>query len=497
MEENSNKMGKGKIGIIIAIVLVLAAGVAAYATGMIGGGSGVGGDKGKVLSSIAGVIDESYDFSEAALPGVGFKEIGKKMLDGNINIEMDAKLKSDEMETMGMPSVSYDFNLYSNSKDKRAEFGIGVNLADVVDLGGTVSIIDKEAYLSLPFASDKSFKVNLETLGADIAANEMFIQSGGNGDEVKNISIDLFSKPSSINEYIADYKTKAKVEIDEFVETLQVDKAAEELVVEGYEGERALTTYDVVIDGNATKKLMDKTADYISETIIEKMDSYGFPVEEIFEDQVAELESEIENLESMNLKVVLDDKGKLVHVENTVAADSEGVAMISMSFLGKEYTLDKMLFKVIDEYGEESIYESNTTRADGITKIVQSTESIDTEELMATVEYNSNDMSIKMSTNSYDMYGDEINMNYDIKLTDIVKGKSVNMEIVDMTIESLDMNMSMSGNYKLGTESNTVKAPDSSIEVLKLSASEVEELMLELQGNVMQSLGPLMMMSGF
>ncbi len=64
MEENSNKMGKGKIGIIIAIVLVLAAGVAAYATGMIGGGSGVGGDKGKVLSSIAGVIDESYDFSE-------------------------------------------------------------------------------------------------------------------------------------------------------------------------------------------------------------------------------------------------------------------------------------------------------------------------------------------------------------------------------------------------------------------------------------------------
>ena len=286
-------------------------------------------------------------------------------------------------------------------------------------------------------------------------------------------------------------------EIDEFVETLQVNKAAEELVVEGYEGERALTTYDVVIDGNATKKLMDKTTDYISETIIEKMDSYGFPVEEIFEDQVAELESEIENLESMNLKVVLDDKGKLVHVENTVAADSEGVAMISMSFLGKEYTLDKMLFKVIDEYGEESIYESNTTRADGITKIVQSTKSIDTEELMATVEYNSNDMSIKMSTNSYDMYGDEINMNYDIKLTDIVKGKSVNMEIVDMTIESLDMNMSMSGNYKLGTESKTVKAPDSSIEVLKLSASEVEELMLELQGNVMQSLGPLMMMSGF
>lgn len=497
MEENSNKMGKGKIGIIIAVVLVLAAGVVAYATGMIGGGSSIGGDKGKVLSSIAGVIDESYDFSEAALPGVGFKEIGKKMLDGNVNIEMNAKLKSEEMEAMGMPGVSYDFNLYSNSKDKRAEFGVGVNLADMVDLGGTISLIDKDAYLNLPFASDKSFKVNLANLGTDLAANEMFIQSGGLADEVKDISIDLFSKPSSINEYIDDYKTKAKVEIDEFVETLQVNKAAEELVVEGYEGEKVLTTYDVVIDGNATKKLMDKTTDYISETIVEKMASYGFPVDEIFEDQVAELESEIEKLDSINLKVVLDDSGKLVHIENVVAADKEDGIAISISFLGKEFTVDKMLFKVVDEYDDEYIYESITTRADGITKIVQSTESEYDDELMATVEYDSNDMSVKMNTNSYNAYGDEVKMIYDVKLTDIVKGKSVNMEIVDMTIESYNMNMSMSGNYKLGTESKIVNAPESSIEVLKLSASEVEELMLELQGNVMQSLGPLMMMSGF
>ena len=482
------KKFKGMIDkkIIATIVAVLVLGIGAYAFSQKGGGISSN-PKSKILNGVMGITDEYIKTLNDFTPEIGVEELYKKY-EKDTTYTMDMDLNTEHFKMMGMDKVGFKLLTKSNPKEKQMQADMGVKVGNII--GADISIIGAgdEYFVNIPSIYSKAFKVNGKTIGEDLnnsVFKEMSPEFATEIEKYKDLQFDPYAIAYTREDIKKEYLAYVKEELSAFEKNLNVEKVdtdakiLEKMKELGSE-KSEMEQFNLKVKSEYLKPLLIKSLEYSNFRQIKAIKAENLKQEysKFFE----EAKKDIENQsfpEEVGMTVVMEK-------EKIVAFNFKGEENqdITIYLLGNKNTTDKVVINTITDKEYTLISQLKTAEDKNELSINMD------EEFALIMTYMPKDMSM---TGKLDTNGNNI-MTIDGKYENVTKGSSFDFVLDKLEIKDTAQSIVLNGKLKYDSAKPSIEKPADSVEILKVTKEEFEQISQEVMTNVQTNYSPLIML---
>lgn len=469
--EKSPKKDNKKLLMIIAALIVIGAMIAAIGF--------LSNPKVKIAKALADVPTEFTNTLNDFAPEIAFGDIINTSYETGIS-DVQSKLTITGANLNGGKPITIDFITKNNPKAKKSAMNFNFDLGGVNFSTDMIAIGD-EFYFNAPSLYSKPLKLNLKTLGQDLASSPAKADLENTGADVdENLSVDFYATPNSNKEFEYGFKKYAKAEIDTLTKNMKVEKVK---VADTYSSDlttlgmtaKEVTAYELTIKASDIKALLNKIVDYNAKVQQDKFDS-------LYDSFKSETDSQKEQINSMDLPetvtstVLIEDKKLIGVIFNNEEENSD----IKIYLAGKLNTTDKIAIIATDE---------NEQSANVIE--MQNTKDLKTINILSNEHAAADALKNVKPVNEITNTGDVITIknvknskSYDINLSEIKTGKAfrAKFEQIPVEVDGYKL-MDFSGEIFVGIESPEITAPENPQDLLKMDEKSYEKFKTELVDN--------------
>lgn len=483
------KKFKGMIDkkIIAIIIAVLVIGIGAYVFSQ-KGGLGAVSPKLKILNGIMGITDEYIKTLNDFTPEIGVEELYQKY-EKDMTYTTEIDLNTDHFKMMGMDKAGLKILTKSNPKEKQMQADMGLKVGNII--GADISLIGAgdEYFVNIPSVYSKALKVNGKTIGEDLnnsVFKEMSPEFATEIEKYKDLQFDPYSIAYTREDIKKEYLAYVKEELSAFEKNLNVEKVdTDSKFVEKmkeFGAEKAETEqYNLKVKSEYLKPLLIKSLEYSNFRQIKAMKSEYLKEQysKVFEEAKKDIENE--NFpEEVEMKVIME-KDKIIAFDFKPEENKD----LTIYLLGEKNTTDKVVFNGKDEVKELSVISELKTAEDKNEISVKMDGEFD---LIMT--YMPKDMSM---TGSLDTKGNNI-MTMVGKYENVTKGSAFDFILDKLEIKDDSQSIVLNGKLKYDSAKPMIEKPAESVEILKVTKEEFEQISQEVMTNVQTNYGPLMML---
>lgn len=496
----SAKPKKNMAGLVVgilcvaAVVLVIVIGVL-VSRSLLGGG----GPQRQLAKGIANMAQEMAAYQSSVAEDIGLDAINQLKDKEPVNTRIAFKI-TDPSATGSLDSVDIKVDGVTDYGKKMAEYDLGVGAYGFsLDIASVIAA-DNTVYLSVPMVFQESiYSLELTDLGKNF--NNSAWSSLMEQTMPEDYSLTLFGDKDTDNgetefQNILDRQSSITADSMKF-ETISQKKA---FTVDG-----AMVEYGgvrVTIDRDAYNESMEAMRDDIlaSDFYQNFMEGYRTTYAADFDELKNSMDDMIGQIfgirveQDIVLDFYLDQEGRIVNISTPedlmVSGQDIGVDSIAVDidFLGTERTLDSIEGGFYMQSGDEILYI-------GMSRTADITDDYYSENLMLVMQDDNSDDDITFRYSNKWGYEDQtfdLEMSIEVPessmeiradggYTDIVKGESYTFQLNHgaLTIDGEDL-LLLTGSIGIEPAENEIEVPDNAIDVLKMSESDIEDLLYGL-----------------
>ncbi len=496
----SAKPKKNMAGLVVgilcaaAVVLVIVIGVL-VSRSLLGGG----GPQRQLAKGIANMAQEMAAYQSSVAEDIGLDAINQLKDKEPVNTRIAFKI-TDPSATGSLDSVDIKVDGVTDYGKKMAEYDLGVGAYGFsLDIASVIAA-DNTVYLSVPMVFQESiYSLELTDLGKNF--NNSAWSSLMEQTMPEDYSLTLFGDKDTDNgetefQNILDRQSSITADSMKF-ETISQKKA---FTVDG-----AMVEYGgvrVTIDRDAYNESMEAMRDDIlaSDFYQNFMEGYRTTYAADFDELKNSMDDMIGRIfgirveQDIVLDFYLDQEGRIVNISTPedlmVSGQDIGVDSIAVDidFLGTERTLDSIEGGFYMQSGDEILYI-------GMSRTADITDDYYSENLMLVMQDDNSDDDITFRYSNKWGYEDQtfdLEMSIEVPessmeiradggYTDIVKGESYTFQLNHgaLTIDGEDL-LLLTGSIGIEPAENEIEVPDNAIDVLKMSESDIEDLLYGL-----------------
>ncbi len=496
----SAKPKKNMAGLVVgilcaaAVVLVIVIGVL-VSRSLLGGG----GPQRQLTKGIANMAQEMAAYQSSVAEDIGLDAINQLKDKEPVNTRIAFKI-TDPSATGSLDSVDIKVDGVTDYGKKMAEYDLGVGAYGFsLDIASVIAA-DNTVYLSVPMVFQESiYSLELTDLGKNF--NNSAWSSLMEQTMPEDYSLTLFGDKDTDNgetefQNILDRQSSITADSMKF-ETISQKKA---FTVDG-----AMVEYGgvrVTIDRDAYNESMEAMRDDIlaSDFYQNFMEGYRTTYAADFDELKNSMDDMIGRIfgirveQDIVLDFYLDQEGRIVNISTPedlmVSGQDIGVDSIAVDidFLGTERTLDSIEGGFYMQSGDEILYI-------GMSRTADITDDYYSENLMLVMQDDNSDDDITFRYSNKWGYEDQtfdLEMSIEVPessmeiradggYTDIVKGESYTFQLNHgaLTIDGEDL-LLLTGSIGIEPAENEIEVPDNAIDVLKMSESDIEDLLYGL-----------------
>lgn len=485
--EKKNRTGLA-VAVVVAAILVIAAGTAVFFAGRAFGSK----PELRIAAGMKKMTEEMEQYGSSLSEKIDFDTINELRKTGTIHTDTDVSITVTDGETT---NVEFSVDALTNASQKKASCDIGIGMYGFQIPFADVAVTQDMLYVSLPELLKDTYRVDMTTLGEKFNDSEwarlldtelpenysatFFKEDDGSSESAAEELAAIISKPgeaikeNAVLENIKDKKegrsgvrmTVAKEVVNQYMEELRDDLLASEF-------------YQMYID-----KLMSKASDLEEGIRLKEMS------DALIEDAMStRLETDYV------LDIYFDKDGRIVNISSPVDMKTTdgGLLAVDIQFKGEERALDVIEGGIYIKSGDEIDYlgiERNAkvseTQYYEAVKLFWQTADHDRDMVYSYEnDFNKEDMSFDMELYA-DLSDGKIRFKADGAFTDVVKGERYTLRVNNSSLEMDDEELCyMSMVMELEPTDEEPEIPKDYIDLLDMSAQEIQGMVYEALASV-------------
>ncbi len=476
------------VAVVIAVVLVIAAGTAVFFMGRAFGSK----PELRIAAGMKKMTEEMGQYGSSLSEQIDFAAINEHRKTETIHTDTDISITITDGETT---NVEFSVDALTNASQKKASCDIGIGMYGFHIPFADVAATQDMLYISLPELLKDTYRVELTTLGEKFNNSEwamlldtqlpenystsFFKEDDGTNKSAAEELAAIFNKPgealkeNAVLENIRDKKedrsgvrmTVAKEVVNQYMEEFKDDLLASEF-------------YQLYIE-----KLMSKAGDLEEGMRLKAMS------DALLEDAMSmRLETDYV------LDFYFDKQGRIVNISSPAdmkTIDGDLLA-VDIQFKGEERVLDVIEGGVYLKSGDEIEYlgiernanVSETQYNEAVKLVLQSDDHDDDMVYSYKNDFNKEDLSFDMELYA-DLSDGKMRFTADGAFTDIVKGESYTLRVNNSSLEMDDEELCyLSMALELEPTDENPEIPKDYVDLLDMSAQEIQGMVYEALGSI-------------
>ncbi len=485
--EKKNRTGL-IVAVVIAVVLVIAAGTAVFFVGRSFGSK----PKLRIAAGVKKMTEEMGQYGSSLSEQIEFDTINELRKTETFHTDTDISITVTDGETT---NVEFSVDALTNLSQKKASCDIGIGMYGFHIPFADVAATQDMLYISLPELLKDTYRVELTTLGEKFNNSEwamlletqlpenysasLFKEDDGTSESAAEELAAIISKPgeaikeNAVLENIRDKKesrsgvrvTVAKEVVNQYMEEFKDDLLASEF-------------YQLYIE-----KLMNRASDLeegirlkaMSDALLEEAMSMRLETDYV-------------------LDFYFDKQGRIVNISSPAdmkTTDGDLLA-VDIQFKGEERVLDVIEGGIYLKSGDDITYlgiernanVSETQYNESVKLVLQSDDHDDDMVYSYKNDFNKEDLSFDMELYA-DLSDGKIRFTADGAFTDIVKGEGYTLRVNNSSLELDDEELCyLSMVLELEPTDENPEIPKDYVDLLDMSAQEIQGMVYEALGSI-------------
>lgn len=492
--DGGKKKGKGALIAVIAVLVILLLTVAGILIYKMFGGN----PKAKLTKGLNNLAKELDSYGNPLEDEIDFATITQKMLTEAYTMDIKLDVSVPDSDSM-MDTIGVDITSNCDVTNKLMEAEMKASIANIELLKMNMTADDNMLYVSLPDFLKDTYAVNMETLGKDYNASAWTGILGMEVDE--SLSYDLFAEAKKAevdNTLLAD-------EIAEIVETMTVEDSGNVVEIERDGKTIRCDGVKATLNKDALNAFLDALCEAILDSdymqtalkqqmILKQSMDVGYMDEAEMEDMLREefRESFSVRFDSdVELCFYMDGKNRIVNIAtpSKIKLKDSMVTSVGFSlvFSGTDRVLDNVSGTVKMSSDEREV-RMEIERTAKLTKdayendfaLELSNDAGASMGLKYSADWDLEDKSYKMVLDMEEEESDSLSFMIKGDFTDIEKGKSVTMNIGELSLAKNDVKLlSISGSLSCEPFDGEIKAPKDAVDLFGMSETEIKDAISE------------------
>lgn len=490
---------KGKAGIIIGIIVALAAvliiGIVAVAVRKLSSKN----PEDMLKAGMDNISEEMKAYTTSISDKIDFKALSERISEqpSHVNLDASFSLPSEDIE-----NVSVELDGVSDAKNKQGNCSISAGTAGFNMSIADITVDNTVIYLNIPMLSDDVYSLDFATFVEDynnsawreLIGEEMpedyseaileGVTSGADLSELEQELIDKLSqRVSEIKETIQYAKLKEKKEFEVRGKTAQCSGITITIAKDDANAFLAGIKNDIMESDYYLETIEKSFADYVDEDA--DYDSYKDEIDEVTETLLG-----MQLDEDLVINVYFDKEGRILQImcDRADMSGDYGYFEFTADFEGEERTLDDVSIDII--FGSDDGEELGIS----LTRTAEVTDENYSDNIGIDFYSGSRDADLEMTfwndwTYSDDSFDFGVTMEADndsIKLTgngaftDITKGESYTLDLDNLTLSIDDAELILTGSLLVEPFDGDIEIPANSVNVFDMTEDDIYELIYDV-----------------
>lgn len=490
MEQNKKRRN---IGIIAGVVVVLL--IAGISAALIV----LNQPKVRLARGISKMSKELTAYSSPAAKQINKSLLQKNTMKGPYTLKIDMTATFPENDTLSMLNMDLEAGCDNEVRQANIDFNLGAYQMNLVN--GTIMVDDNTMYVSVPKLLNDTYRLQLDTLGADYNASAWKDQLGFKVDS--DVSIDFFTREDADYTDMEELMDALSEDAQTLKDTIVVQKASDKASIKTSNKSMQCSGVNITIPKDAMnvflnsfqEKFMASSMYQQGITKLIEQSSIAY----LLEDDIRELvDGQVEDaldircMNDISLNLYMDSKGRIVRIMTPQAIeckDSQIKSMeLSADLAGTDRTLDVIEAacklntvngtetysisrdaSVTDEEYKEDITLDvvGTDNMTALTMRYKNTWKLDTLAFDGRIELESGDEKYKLSA--------------DGSYKDIVEGQSYTLDLDTASLEVDDKAlMRIAGTFGIEQGMGEVEIPQDSIDLMQMDSTSIYQMFYQM-----------------
>ena len=490
MEQNKKRRN---IGIIAGVVVVL------LITGISAALIVLNQPKVRLARGISKMSKELAAYSNPAARQINRSLLQKNTMKGPHTLKIDMTATFPENDTLSMLNMDLEAGCDNEVRQANIDFNLGAYQMNLVN--GTIMVDDNTMYVSVPKLLNDTYRLQLDTLGADYNASAWKDQLGFKVDS--DVSIDFFTREDADYTDMKELMDALSEDAQTLKDTIVVQKASDKASIKTSNKSMQCSGVNITIPKDAMnvflnsfqEKFMASSMYQQGITKLIEQSSIAY----LLEDDIRELvDGQVEDaldircMNDISLNLYMDSKGRIVRIMTPQAIeckDSQIKSMeLSADLAGTDRTLDVIeaacklntvngteTYSISrdasvtdEEYKEDLTLDVvGTDNMTALTMRYKNTWKLDTLAFDGRIELESGDEKYKLSV--------------DGSYKDIVEGQSYTLDLDTASLEVDDKAlMRIAGTFGIEQGMGEVEIPQDSIELMQMDSTSIYQMFYQM-----------------
>lgn len=470
MEQNRKRRN---IGIIAGVVVVLL--IAGISAALIV----LNQPKVRLARGISKMSKELTAYSSPAAKQINKSLLQKNTMKGPYTLKIDMTATFPENDTLSMLNMDLEAGCDNEVRQANIDFNLGAYQMNLVN--GTIMVDDNTMYVSVPKLLNDTYRLQLDTLGADYNASAWKDQLGFKVDS--DVSIDFFTREDADYTDMEELMDALSEDAQTLKDTIVVQKASDKTSIKTSNKSMQCSGVNITIPKDAMNVFLNSFQE-------------KFMASSMYQQGITKLieQSSIAYLleDDISLNLYMDSKGRIVRIMTPQAIeckDSQIKSMeLSADLAGTDRTLDVIeatcklntvngteTYSISrdasvtdEEYKEDLTLDVvGTDNMTALTMRYKNTWKLDTLAFDGRIELESGDEKYKLSA--------------DGSYKDIVEGQSYTLDLDTASLEVDDKAlMRIAGTFGIKQGMGEVEIPQDSIDLMQMDSTSIYQMFYQM-----------------
>ena len=471
MEQNRKRRN---IGIIAGVVVVLL--IAGISAALIV----LNQPKVRLARGISKMSKELTAYSSPAAKQINKSLLQKNTMNGPYTLKIDMTATFPENDTLSMLNMDLEAGCDNEVRQANIDFNLGAYQMNLVN--GTIMVDDNTMYVSIPKLLGDTYRLQLDTLGADYNASAWKDQLGFKVDQ--DVSIDFFTREDADYTDMEELMDALSEDAQTLKDTIVVQKASDKASIKTSNKSMQCSGVNIMIPKDAMnvflnsfqEKFMASSMYQQSITKLIEQSSIAYLLEddirELVDGQVEDV-LDIRCMNDISLNLYMDSKGRIVRIMTPQATDRtldviEAACKLNTVNGTETYSISRDASVTDEEYKEDLTLDVvGTDNMTALTMRYKNTWKLDTLAFDGRIELESGDEKYKLSA--------------DGSYKDIVEGQSYTLDLDTASLEVDDKAlMRIAGTFGIEQGMGEVEIPQDSVDLMQMDSTSIYQMFYQM-----------------
>ena len=474
MEQNKKRRNLGIIAGVVVVLLITGISAALIVLNQ---------PKVRLARGISKMSKELTAYSSPAAKQINKSLLQKNTMKGPYTLKIDMTATFPENDTLSMLNMDLEAGCDNEVRQANIDFNLGAYQMNLVN--GTIMVDDNTMYVSVPKLLNDTYRLQLDTLGADYNASAWKDQLGFKVDS--DVSIDFFTREDADYTNMEELMDALSEDAQTLKDTIVVQKASDKASIKTSNKSMQCSGVNITIPKDAMNVFLNS---FQGKFMASSMYQQGITklieqssIAYLLEDDIRELvDGQVEDvldircMNDISLNLYMDSKGRIKSME--LSADLAGTdrtldvieATCKLNTVNgtETYSISRDASVTDEEYKEDLTLDVvGTDNMTALTMRYKNTWKLDTLAFDGRIELESGDEKYKLSA--------------DGSYKDIVEGQSYTLDLDTASLEVDDKAlMRIAGTFGIEQGMGEVEIPQDSIDLMQMDSTSIYQMFYQM-----------------